>query len=120
VVFDKGTVAVANTVALEEARLGWTSALPWNQTPAELREREVEKLPPCANQQPGCVRREKKRWCMAKKYFYVVKYSASFAGEQLHSLTSSMNKVMQYLRCFSIELNQPESRVGREENSQQD
>jgi hypothetical protein len=45
-VFDKGTAALANTVELAEARVGWISALPWNQAPAELRERAVEQLPP--------------------------------------------------------------------------
>jgi transposase len=51
-VFDKGTAALANTVELEEARVGWISALLWNQAPAELRERAVEQ-PPCSSQQPG-------------------------------------------------------------------
>ena len=45
-----------------------------------------------------------------KEYFCVVKYSASFAGEQLHSLTTSVSKVLQYLRRFSMELNKPKAR----------
>jgi transposase len=40
----------------------------------------------------------------------VVKYSASFAGEQLHSLTTSVSKVLQYLRRFSMDLNKPKAR----------
>ena len=44
-----------------------------------------------------------------KEYLCVVKYSASFAGEQLHSLTTSMSKVMQYLRRFSMEPNKPKA-----------
>src|SRR5580698_294968 len=52
-VFDKGTAALANTVELAQAHVGWISALPWNQAPAELRERAVEQLPPCSSQQPG-------------------------------------------------------------------
>src|SRR6202165_5812096 len=47
-VLDKGSAALANTVALEEAGLGWISALPWNQAPAELRSRAVAQLPPCS------------------------------------------------------------------------
>ncbi len=34
-VLDKGSAALANTVALEEAGVGWISALPWNQAPPE-------------------------------------------------------------------------------------
>ena len=45
-----------------------------------------------------------------KEYLCVVKYSASFAGEQLHSLTTSVSKVLQYLRRFSMELNKPKAR----------
>src|SRR5580704_11652052 len=109
-VFDKGTAALANTVELEQARVGWISALPWNQAPVELRERAVEQLPPCSSQQPGVRAAGEKVLVHGKEYFCVVKYSASFAGEQLHSLTTSMSKVMQYLRRFSMELNKPKAR----------
>src|SRR5437660_1327005 len=37
-VFDKGTAALNNTVQLQEAGVGWISALPWNQAPQELRD----------------------------------------------------------------------------------
>ncbi len=40
-VFDKGGAALANTVELEQAGVGWISALPWNQAPAQFRERAV-------------------------------------------------------------------------------
>jgi hypothetical protein len=52
-VLDKGSAALANTVALEEARLGWISALPWNQAPAELRSRALEELSVPSSAQPG-------------------------------------------------------------------
>ncbi len=52
-VFDKGTAALDNTMQLEEVGVGWISALPWNQAPAELRERAREELPPCGAEQPG-------------------------------------------------------------------
>jgi hypothetical protein len=45
-----------------------------------------------------------------QEYLCVVKYSASFAGEQLHSLTTSLSKVPQALRRFSMELNQSQAR----------
>jgi len=109
-VFDKGTAALANTVELEEARVGWISALPWNQAPVELRERAVEQLPTCTSQQPGVRAVAEKLLVHGKEYLCVVKYSASFAGEQLHSLTTSVSKVLQYLRRFSMELNKPKAR----------
>ena len=52
-VLDKGSAALANTVALEEAGVGWISALHWNQAPSELRSRALEGLPACSSAQPG-------------------------------------------------------------------
>src|SRR6266481_286435 len=109
-VFDKGTAALANTMELEEAHVGWISALPWNQAPAELRERAVEQLPPCSSQQPGVRAAAEKLLVHGKEYLCVLKHSASFAGDQLHSLTTSVSKVLQYLRRFSMELNKPKAR----------
>ena len=45
-----------------------------------------------------------------KEYLCVVKYSASFAGEQLHSLTTTLSKVLQSMRRLSIELSKPAAR----------
>src|SRR5437870_7727341 len=109
-VFDKGTAALANTVELEEARVGWISALPWNQAPAQFRERAVEQLLPCSSEQPGVRAAAEKLLVHGKEYLCVLKYSASFAGEQLHSLTTSLSKVLQALRRFSMELNKPQAR----------
>src|SRR6202521_572263 len=52
-VLDKGSAALANTLELETAGVGWISALPWNQAPAELRDRSVAQLPACGSSQPG-------------------------------------------------------------------
>jgi len=52
-VFDKGSAALANTVQLQEAGVGWISALPWNQAPVAFRERAVEQLTACSCAQPG-------------------------------------------------------------------
>lgn len=109
-VLDKGGAALANTVQLEEAGVGWIAALPWNQAPAELRERPVEQLPPSSSAQPGVRAAAERCLVHGKEYLCVVKYSASFAGEQLHSLTTSLSKVLQYLRRFSTELNKPKAR----------
>jgi len=109
-VLDKGSAALANTVELQEAGVGWISALPWNQAPAALRERAVEQLPLCSSAQPGVRAAAEKLLVHGGEYLCVLKYSASFAGEQLHSLTTSLSKVLQSLRRFSMELNKPQAR----------
>lgn len=106
-VLDKGSAALANTVALEEARLGWISALPWNQAPAEFRSRAVEELPLCSSAQPGVRASAEKILVHGREYLCVLKYSASFAGEQLHSVTTSVSRVLQSLRRLTRELNKP-------------
>jgi len=109
-VLDKGSAALANTVQLEEAGLGWISALPWNQAPAELRSRAVEELPACSSAQPGVRAAADKMLVHGREYLCVVKYSASFAGEQLHSLTTSLSRGLQALRRLTQELNKPKAR----------
>jgi transposase len=112
-VLDKGAAALANTVALEEARMGWISALPWNQAPAELRSRRVEELPVCSSAQPGVRAASEKVLVHGREYLCVVKYSASFASEQLHSLTTSLSRVLQELRRLARDLNKPKARWKR-------
>lgn len=109
-VFDKGSAAVANTVELQQAGVGWISALPWNQAPVAFRERAVEQLPVCSSAQPGVRAAAEKLLVHGQEYLCVLKYSASFAGEQLHSLTTSLSKVLQALRRFAMELNKPQGR----------
>ncbi|PYU37895.1 MAG: IS1634 family transposase, partial [Acidobacteria bacterium] len=109
-VFDKGTAALDNTVQLQEAGVGWISALPWNQAPPELRERATEELPPCSAEQPGVRAVAEKLLVHGQEYLAVVKYSAPFAAEQLHSVTTSISRTLQSLRRFSKELNKPRSR----------
>jgi len=109
-VMDKGSAALANTLELEKAGVGWISALPWNQAPAEFRERDAEQLPPLSNAQPGVRAAAEPALVHGKQYLCVVKYSASFAGEQLHSLTTSLSKALQKLRRLSVELSKPKAR----------
>ena len=109
-VFDKGSAALANTVELQEAGVGWISALPWNQAPAAFRERAVDQLSLCSSAQPGVRVAAEKLLVHGQEYLCVLKYSASFAGEQLHSLTTSLSKALQALRRFSMELNKPQAR----------
>jgi transposase len=114
-VLDKGSAALANTVALEEARLGWISALPWNQAPAELRSRAVEELAVCSSAQPGVRAAAEKILVHGHEYLCVVKYSAPFAGEQLHSLTTSVSRVLQSLRHLAKQLNKPRAHWKQQE-----
>ena len=114
-VLDKGAAALANTVALEEARLGWISALPWNQAPPELRSRTVEELPVCSSAQPGVRAASEKILVHGREYVCVVKYSAAFAGEQLHSVTTSLSRVLQALRRLARDLKKPKARWKREQ-----
>src|SRR2546430_483194 len=45
-----------------------------------------------------------------QEYLAVLKYSAPFAAEQRHSLTTSISRTLQSLRRFSKELNKPRAR----------
>jgi len=109
-VFDKGSAALANTVELDQAGIGWISALPWNQAPAELRERDVEQLTVLSSHEPGVRAAAETLLVHGKPYLCVLKYSAAFAGEQLHSVTTTLSKVLQYLRRLSRELAKPRAR----------
>ena len=109
-VFDKGSASLPHTVELEQSGTGWISALPWNQAPEKLRARATEKLPRCSSDLPGVRAAAEKTLVHGKKYLCVLKHSCSFAGEQLHSLTTSLAKALQALRRLSIELAKPNPR----------
>jgi transposase len=109
-VLDKGSAALANTLELETAGVGWISALPWNQAPAELRDRSVEQLPACGSSQPGVRAAAEKMFVHGKEYLCVLKYSACFASEQLNSTTATLAKVSQNLRRLAAELSKPQAR----------
>ena len=110
-VFDKGTAALVNTVLLKEAGLGWISALPWNQAPAEFRQRPVEALPACSSAQPGVQAAAEKLRVHGDEYLCVLKYSASFAAQQLHSVSASLSKVLGALKRLAVEMARPASRL---------
>ena len=110
-VFDKGTAALDNTLLLKEAGIGWISALPWNQAPRELRERDIETLPLCSSDQPGVHAVAERAVVHGDEYLCVLKYSSAFASEQLHSITTSLAKVLQSLRRLSMDLAKPGSRL---------
>jgi transposase len=109
-VFDKGCAALDNTVQLAEAGVGWISALPWNHAPQELRERPLEQVPLCSGEQPGVRALAVKTLVHGNEYLCVLKYSAPFAGEQLHSLSTSISRALQSLRRLAQDLKKPRAR----------
>lgn len=108
-VMDKGAAAVATTVAATEAGFGWITALPWTQAPADLRARPVEDLQVIPTV-PGVRAIAERRLVHGHEYICVVKYSASFAGEQLQSVTTSLAKTLQALRRLAVDLGKPKAR----------
>jgi transposase len=109
-VVDKGSAALANTVELQQAGVGWISALPWNQAPEEFRERPVEELPALSSRQPGVRAAAERMVVHGQEYLCVMKYSAPFASEQLHSLTTTLSKALPAMRRLSVELAKPAAR----------
>ncbi len=75
-----------------------------------FRERAVEQLTPASSAQPGVRVAAEKLLVHGQQYLCVLKYSASFAGEQLHGLTTSLSKVLQALRRLAMDLNKPHAR----------
>jgi transposase len=110
-VFDKGTAALTNTVALRAAGVGWVSALPWNQAPPDLRTRPIDTLAPCGSDHPGVRAAGQRAVVHGDEYLCVLQYAAAFASEQLHSLTTSLAKVFQQLRRLARELRKPGARL---------
>jgi transposase len=113
-VMDKGAAALANTVAATEAGFGWIVALPWTQAPVDLRDRAVDDLPAIATA-PGVHATAEHRLVHGRDHLCVVKYSASFAGEQLQSVTTSLAKTLQALRRLSVDLGKPKARLSEDQ-----
>jgi transposase len=109
-VVDKGSAALANTLELEQAGVGWISALPWNQAPEEFRERPVEELPALSSSQPGVRAAAERMVVHGKEYLCVMKYSAAFASEQLHGVTTALSKALPAMRRLTVELAKPAAR----------
>src|SRR5437016_8984450 len=82
-VFDKGTAALDN----------------------------IEALPLCSSDHPGVHAIAERAIVHGAEYLCVLKYSSAFASEQLHSLTTSLAKVMQSMRRLSQDLAKPGSRL---------
>ena len=109
-VLDKGSAALSNTLELDKAGVGWISALPWNQAPAGLREKTLEQILPGADLPSGVRAVAEKHVVHGREYLCVLSYSACFASEQLHSITTTLAKVTQNLRRLAAELSKPQAR----------
>jgi transposase len=111
IVFDKGSAALHNTLLPDEAGVGWISALPWNQAPPEFREMPLEQLKALSSDQPGVQAAGAKQVVHGKERLCILKYSAPFLSEQIHSLSTSLAKTTQSLRRLSVELTQPDCKL---------
>ena len=80
----------------------------------------AEELAALSSGQPGVRAAAERLLVHGKEYLCVVKYSAPFASEQLHSLTTTLSKVLQSLRRLSVELAKPGRAVHRSRHPQQD
>ncbi|MEI9973850.1 MAG: hypothetical protein WDO73_18420 [Ignavibacteriota bacterium] len=67
-------------------------------------------MPALSGAHPGVRAAAEKLLVHGQEYLCVLKYSASFAGEQLHSVTTTVSKVLQSMRRLSIELAKPAAR----------
>lgn len=110
-VLDKGSAALCNSLALDKSGLGWISALPWNQAPQEFRGTPLEQLTALSSAQPGVQARQQRLLVHGQQRLCVLKYSAPFLSEQIHSLSTNLAKVTQSLRRLSIELTKPDCRL---------
>jgi len=90
--------------------VGWISALPWNQAPEEFREQPVEDLPALSSSQPGVRAAAERLVVHGKEYLCVMKYSAAFASEQLHSVTTALSKALPAMRRLTVKLAKPAAR----------
>ncbi len=95
---------------LEEAGLGWISALPWILAPAEFPRRPREALPAWRSAQSGARAGAENLLVHGKEYRCVLKYSATFAAEQLHSLSASLSNVLGALKRLAVEMARPGNR----------
>jgi len=114
-VFDKGSAALANTIALEKTRVGWISALPWSQAPEGFRETHRDQLTALSSDHPGVRAAQARELVHGTVRSCVLKLSNSFLTEQIHSLSTTLTKAVQALRHLSLELAKPDCRLTEEQ-----
>ena len=111
---DKGSAALDNTLALDASGLGWVAALPWNQAPVALRQRPLARLGPVGQGQPGVQAVAERHLVHGAERLCVLQYSASYAIDQLHSVTDSLTKAMRKLHRLERDLAKPQPQLAPE------
>lgn len=114
-VFDKGPECLPNLLALDQAGLGFVSALPWSEVPEPLRQLSLKQLPALRAEHPGVQALGQVHEIQGIKRLCVVSYSSAFMSEQLHSLTASLAKATQALRRLSHDLAKASNRLSIEQ-----
>lgn len=116
---DKGSAALANTLALDASGLGWVAALPWNQAPPALRQRPLAQLARVGPAHPGvravaepCLVHGAERLC-------VLQHSATYAVEQLRSVSDALTKAIRKLHRLARELAKPQPQLPSEQRVRQ-
>ncbi len=114
-VFDKGSAALANTIELDGAKVGWISALPWSQAPEGFRETHRDQLTALSSDHPGVQAAQSRELVHGCVRSCVLKLSNSFLSEQIHSLSTTLAKAVQALRRLSLDLAKPDCRLTEEQ-----
>ncbi len=109
-VMDKGSAALANTLELERQGLGWVAALPWNQAPDPLRRRPAEELEAVGGEAGGVRAGAERAFVHGAERLCVVRHSANFAAEQLHSWSASLAQATKRLQGLAREAARPGTR----------
>jgi len=110
-VLDKGSAALANTLELEKAGVGWILGIALEtRRPRNCGTGAWNSCLPAAVPNPASGRQQRSWSFMAKEYLCVLKYSACFASEQLNSTTAALTRVTQKLRRLATELSRPQAR----------
>ena len=105
---DKGSAALDNTLTLDRSGLGWVAALPWNQAPAALRQRPLPEIP--VLEQSGVQAVAERFVVHGAERLCVLQYSASYAAEQVRSVSTGLSKAVAKLRALERDLARPQAR----------
>ena len=110
-VLDKGSAGFAHTQLLAESGLGWVAALPWNQAPPALRDWPDDRLEAVCSAHPGVRAACQRHEVQGGDYLGVLQHSATYAAEQLRSVSDALAKATQFLRRLAREVARPPSRA---------
>lgn len=109
-VFDKGVTDLANILAIEEYKMGWIAAIPWNHLSERLRQLPIDQLQPCSSRFPGVRAYAEQAVVEGDTRRCVIQHSSIFASEQLHGLMANVAKAMRKLRLLAQDIGTPKTR----------